>query len=263
MASTERQSSEVRGPCSGQVRDSRRRQGIEVALLTGSSPRRYIRKILLFQPRYTRLWNRLTDCYILLHQRGLQGFHHMRASATHEEAKAELEAILSSGLFAHAPSLAQFLSYVGSKCLEGQGSQIKEYSIAVEALGRPPDFDQKKDSIVRVEAHRLRKRLRQYYESDGAERALRILIPPGQYVPQFVYREAAPASLAENELGAEEIEAAESLNGQLQLVPAVGQATGESELPRGRPGKNLVWLVGTLVVLAAALAAWQFSPQGR
>jgi hypothetical protein len=187
----------------------------------------------------------------------------MRASATHEEAKAELEAILSSGLFAHAPSLAQFLSYVGSKCLEGQGSQIKEYSIAVEALGRPPDFDQKKDSIVRVEAHRLRKRLRQYYESEGSGRALRILIPPGQYVPQFVYREAAPASLAENELGAEEIEAAESLNGQLQLVPADGQATGESELPRGRPGKNLAWLVGTLVVLAAALAAWQFSPQGR
>src|SRR5256885_3659526 len=40
-----------------------------------------------------------------------------------------------------------------------QSSQIKEYNIAVEALGRAPDFDQKKDSIVRVEAHRLRKRL--------------------------------------------------------------------------------------------------------
>src|SRR6266404_5387144 len=224
MASTERQSSEVRGPCSGQVRDSRRRQGIEVALLTGSSPRRYIRKILLFQPRYTRLWNRLTDCYILLHQRGLQGFHHMRASATHEEAKAELEAILSSGLFAHAPSLAQFLSYVGSKCLEGQGSQIKEYSIAVEALGRPPDFDQKKDSIVRVEAHRLRKRLRQYYESEGSGRALRILIPPGQYVPQFVYREAALAAWQFSPQGRQLARVAKPEGPDLPLVPA-GEGT--------------------------------------
>ena len=187
----------------------------------------------------------------------------MRASATHAEAKAEVEAILSSGLFAHAPSLAQFLSYVGSKCLQGQASQIKEYSIAVEALGRPPDFDQKKDSIVRVEAHRLRKRLRQYYESEGSARALRILIPPGQYVPQFVYREEAPSVPAVSEPGTEEFESAESLNGQLQIVPADAHSTGESDLSHRRPSKKLVWVGGTLVVLVAALAAWQFAPRGR
>ena len=79
----------------------------------------------------------------------------MQGLARKEQAKAELDAILSSGLFAHAPSLAQFLSYICSKCLDGETSQIKEYNIAVEALGRTPDFDQKRDSIVRVEATSL------------------------------------------------------------------------------------------------------------
>ena len=60
----------------------------------------------------------------------------MQAPASYEQAKAELDAVLNSGWFAHAPGLAQFLSYVGSKCLEGQANHIKEYNIAVEALGR-------------------------------------------------------------------------------------------------------------------------------
>src|ERR1700704_3376083 len=108
----------------------------------------------------------------------------MQAQASYEQAKAELDAVLNSGWFAHAPGLAQFLAYVGSKCLEGQANHIKEYNIAVEALGRPADFDQKRDSIVRVEAHRLRKRLRQFYEAEGATHAVRIEIPSGQYAPR-------------------------------------------------------------------------------
>ncbi len=123
----------------------------------------------------------------------------MQELAGKELAKAELDAILSSGLFAHAPSLAQFLSYICSKCLEGEGSQIKEYNIAVEALGRSPDFDQKRDSIVRVEAHRLRKRLRQYYEEEGASHSIQIVIPAGQYVPQFVLQENAQSVIAQTE----------------------------------------------------------------
>jgi hypothetical protein len=116
----------------------------------------------------------------------------MSAAVDDERAKAELEAVLASGIFAKAPSLAQVLKYVCTQYFEGQAEQIKEYNIAVEALGRPPDFDQKKDSIVRVEAFRLRKRLKQYYENEGADHLVRIVIPPGQYVPQFLQK-AAPA----------------------------------------------------------------------
>lgn len=94
--------------------------------------------------------------------------------------------MLDSGIFNRAPNLAHVLTYVCSQYFEGAAEQIKEYNIAVEALRRPPGFDQKRDSIVRVEAHRLRKRLREYYEAEGASHLVRIDIPPGQYVPHFV-----------------------------------------------------------------------------
>jgi len=103
-----------------------------------------------------------------------------------EECRDELKALIASGIFAKAPSLAVLLEHVCNKYFEGKTEQIKEYSIAVEALGRPPSFDPKQDSIVRVEAFRLRKRLKQYYENEGAGRHVCIVIPSGQYVPQFV-----------------------------------------------------------------------------
>jgi hypothetical protein len=102
------------------------------------------------------------------------------------EEKAELEAVFASGIFSRAPGLAHMLNYVCTKYFEGQSDQVKEYNIAVEALGRAADFDQKRDSIVRVEAHRLRRRLNEYYEGEGASHRIRIVLPSGQYVPQFL-----------------------------------------------------------------------------
>ena len=99
--------------------------------------------------------------------------------------RAELEAVLQSGIFARAPNLASFLKYIGEKYFDGEAENVKEYSIAIEALNRPVDFDPKKDSIVRVEAHRLRKRLADYYEGLGADHAIHIEIPNGQYSPRF------------------------------------------------------------------------------
>ena len=110
--------------------------------------------------------------------------------------QAELDAVLTSGIFARAPSLAQFLSYICQKHFQGEQHLIKEYNIAVEALGRPADFDQKRDSIVRVEAHRLRKRLRKFYESDGASHEIRIDLPSGAYTPVFLRRAEATVEVA-------------------------------------------------------------------
>jgi hypothetical protein len=110
----------------------------------------------------------------------------MQAAADFRHQQDELDTILASGIFNRAPNLSNVLTYVCARYFEGAGEQIKEYNIAVEALGRPPDFNQKRDSIVRVEAHRLRKRLREYYDAEGADHAFRIEIPPGQYAPRFV-----------------------------------------------------------------------------
>ena len=122
-----------------------------------------------------------------------------------DQSKAELEAVIASGIFAKAPSLALLLDYVCTKYFEGNACQVKEYNIAVEALGRPASFDPRQDSIVRVEAFRLRKRLKQYYEEEGARHSLRIVIPSGQYVPQFVEQVpiSADVELAEGGSAAE------------------------------------------------------------
>ncbi len=102
-----------------------------------------------------------------------------------EAERAELQAVLQSQLFSRAPTLAHLLSYLCEKRFAGESAQIKEYSIALDVFGRQESFDQDSDSIVRVQANRLRKRLAEYYAGEGAGHHLHIAIPVGQYVPQF------------------------------------------------------------------------------
>jgi len=99
--------------------------------------------------------------------------------------RAELQAVVASQLFVRSPTLAHLLSYLCEKKLAGDTDQVKEYSIALDVFGRQDSFDQDTDSIVRVQANRLRKRLADYYRGEGATHALRIAIPIGQYVPSF------------------------------------------------------------------------------
>jgi hypothetical protein len=87
------------------------------------------------------------------------------------------------------------LKFICEKHFEGQTGQITEYAVAVEALGRRAEFNPQSDTIVRVTAHQLRKRLQEVYEGEGAGRPVHILIPPGQYAPSFVRREEATAEI--------------------------------------------------------------------
>ncbi|MGH9398016.1 MAG: malectin domain-containing carbohydrate-binding protein, partial [Terriglobia bacterium] len=105
--------------------------------------------------------------------------------------RAELDTVLTSEIFARSPNLAKILRYIGMKYFEGQEDAIKEYNIGVEALGRPPDFNPKEDSIVRVEAHRLREKLKRYYESEGREHPVVVSLQIGHYVPQFHHQSEA------------------------------------------------------------------------
>jgi Malectin domain len=114
-----------------------------------------------------------------------------RCKLSTEDEKAELEAVLASSLFVRTPSLANLLSYLCQKYFQGEADLLKEYTIGVEAFGRAPDFDKKEDSIVRVEIRRLREKLRQYYETEGADRPIRLTIPVGHYVPVFTKNGAA------------------------------------------------------------------------
>jgi len=114
-----------------------------------------------------------------------------------EAQREELREVLQSKSFMRAPTLAHLLSYLCQKLFAGEASQIKEYSIGLEVFARGSSFDQDADSIVRVQANRLRKRLAEYYAEEGANHQLQIVIPVGQYVPEFrpcaVHAPEAPA----------------------------------------------------------------------
>lgn len=170
------------------------------------------------------------------------------------EEKAELEAVFASGIFSRAPGLAQMLNYVCTKYFDGQSDQVKEYNIAVEALGRSPDFDQKRDSIVRVEAHRLRKRLAEYYEGDGATHRVRIVLPSGQYVPQFITVEPQPVKTQPStELVA--MSPVVMTQPAMETVALAPPTMTETERPRFALATLLV-AAAALVLVAAFLIFW-------
>ena len=111
-----------------------------------------------------------------------------------ESIRQELARVLSSKPFATAARSSRFLSYAIEKTLAGERDGIKELVLGIEVFDRAADFDPKADTIVRVEAGKLRKRLQDYYDSDGIGDPLRIEIPKGSYVPRFQVRGEEPAA---------------------------------------------------------------------
>ena len=97
----------------------------------------------------------------------------------------ELEAVLSSRHFRSAPRLSGFLRFVVERTLAGGSDGLKEYTIATEALGRPQSFDPRMDTLVRVSAGRLRRRLSEHYENADPARSISIELPKGSYAPRF------------------------------------------------------------------------------
>jgi hypothetical protein len=104
------------------------------------------------------------------------------------EERAALRAALESQVFQARPRLASLLQYICERYFDGETEGLKEYSLATEVFRRPESFDQATDSIVRVEVFRLRKKLREFYEGEGADQSIEIVIAPGHYRPQFIHR---------------------------------------------------------------------------
>jgi hypothetical protein len=102
--------------------------------------------------------------------------------------QAALDAVLASKTFVHKPRLANLLKHICERYFEGNTDAIKEYSIAADVFGRSQSFDQATDSIVRVEVFRLRKKLREFYDGEGADQPIEIVVATGHYRPKFVDR---------------------------------------------------------------------------
>jgi TolB-like protein len=106
--------------------------------------------------------------------------------------RAQLQRILAAKAFSDSPNASRFLSYVVEQTLQGRGQNLKEYTIGVEVFERGESFDPRVDTVVRVEASRVRKRLADYYGSDRRDDAVRIDLPRGGYTPVFTKRAPNP-----------------------------------------------------------------------
>jgi hypothetical protein len=113
--------------------------------------------------------------------------------------RTEIETVLASDTLRRSPKVSRLLRYLCDKQLDGRGDQITEYGIAIEVLGRDEQFDPQQDALVRVNLLHLRKKLKEYYAGAGVNHDVRIVIPNGQYAPQFLISAsvAAPAGSVE------------------------------------------------------------------
>lgn len=145
----------------------------------------------------------------------------------------QVEKIISSHGLHGSESLCRLLRYLAHHALDHPGSPLKEYQIATEVFGRPPDFDPQLDSTIRVQAGRLRSKLAEYNAAEGAEDQISVELPKGTYVVSFRHRSADARTI---------------LNG-------VGRREAE---PAGGPRPSRHWLAAFVVasiLLAASLVA--------
>src|SRR6201997_2524845 len=156
----------------------------------------------------------------------------------HELFLRQVEKLASSSVLPGSESLRKLLRYLAHHAIEHPGTPLKEYQIATEEFGRPPDFDPAVDSMVRVQAGRLRAKLAEYYTSEGAEDTIRIELHKGAYTISFHPRQP----------------------GEPHPHPVDGTGVHQASLG-GAPRKWIIAVVTLSILLAAALVAPFFTRQ--
>ena len=145
-------------------------------------------------------------------------------------AHAQLHRILNSRAFAGAHRSQLFLRYIVGHALDHPDEPLKEYSIALDVFDRDASYDPAVDAAVRVEAGRLRSRLREYYAAEGQTDPLLIEVPRGGYRAVFRPRQSAVVPVPR----------------PLTLVPAKPALSGARRL-------RLLWAIPVAFLLGALL----------
>lgn len=112
-----------------------------------------------------------------------------------EQCRQQIHRIIHSPTFRTALTLQQLFQFLADRAITGTTEGLKEYTIGVEAFGRKEDFDPKTDPIVRVQIHRLRQKLKEYYDAEGSNDPILIEIPKGHYLPSFEVASVPGANL--------------------------------------------------------------------
>lgn len=172
-----------------------------------------------------------------------------------DEKLAQLERILQSQVMQGSESLRAFLRFVVQKAIDRQEDQLKEYTIATEVFGRGEQYSPRTDSVVRVQASRLRSKLQEYYFTEGKCDTILIELPKGHYTPSFSYLQQGNGGTAVTTEGKEEAAKEDS------LVPATAVSA-----PPTRPVKGTfqrIAMPALIIVLLAAVAFLGFDRFSR
>ncbi|HEX6626291.1 MAG TPA: hypothetical protein VF064_21420 [Pyrinomonadaceae bacterium] len=175
-----------------------------------------------------------------------------------EQKLEHLEKVLHSRTLQNSESLKAFLRFVVEKAVDDQEAQLKEYTIATEVFGRDSDYDPRIDSVVRVQAGRLRTKLQEYYAGEGKADEVVIDLPKGHYHPVFNYARAAHTTQeAIHTTSPATSEAA--TNGHPHAAAPHEHAAVETA-PAGLSERTLrLFLVGIIVALCFALLALYYN----
>jgi hypothetical protein len=172
-----------------------------------------------------------------------------------EQKLEQLEKVLRSRTLQNSESLKAFLRFVVEKTVADEDVLLKEYTIATEVFGRNGDYDPRIDSVVRVQAGRLRTKLQEYYTTEGKGDAVIIDLPKGHYHPVFNCPQAATETTSAPATGDAAANGHLSTGALTATDAADAHARNESARARVR-GKIVTFLLGALVlVLVVAVAA--------
>jgi hypothetical protein len=112
--------------------------------------------------------------------------HNYRTSVSNvipgsEAAREQIDRLLASNTFHASEVLRRLLRFLADKTFSGEAEDLKEYSIGLDALGKPPTYDPRQDAAVRLQASRLRQKLEDYYRNEGKSDSLVIELPKGRF----------------------------------------------------------------------------------
>ncbi len=171
------------------------------------------------------------------------------ASNSADTERAELETVVAA--LERSPRLARLLSFVGQKYLDGRASEITEYNIATEVFGRAKTSFDSTDSVARTEIYRLRKKLKEYYDAEGKDHSVQILIPFRTYAPEFVRRDSLTPK---QQSDIDELENIPSVDPIEPVQDSVRAEVADGGRRSGlRTARQRTWLYGAASVAVLAL----------
>ncbi|HYG11696.1 MAG TPA: hypothetical protein VD835_17245 [Pyrinomonadaceae bacterium] len=175
-----------------------------------------------------------------------------------EQKLEQLEKVLHSRTLQNSESLKAFLRFVVEKTIADRDALLKEYTIATEVFGRNSDYDPRIDSVVRVQAGRLRTKLQEYYTTEGKSDRIIIDLPKGHYHPVFICPHPETAQEISPDAHGSAANA-EATNGHGVTATAGVRSPAEAGSPLGGR-RAVVFLLSALVVLlGVAVIALYFS----